>query len=84
MTVSQLRKALHAIPFQPFVLHTADGKSFRVKHPEFVALSPRGLSVAVYGDDDAADILDMRLIASLEIGKSRQKAEKSAKTSNGD
>jgi len=31
-TRNQVRKAMHAQPFQPFTLHLADGRKFVVKH----------------------------------------------------
>jgi hypothetical protein len=67
MTVEHLKSTLHAQPFHPFTIHMGDGRSFRVKHPDFVARSPSGRTVIVYGDDDSDSILDMLLVTELEV-----------------
>ena len=51
MTVTAIKAHLDATPFMPFALETASGKSFRVKHPDFVNFSPAGRTCNVYGDD---------------------------------
>jgi len=33
----RIRDLLHAVPLKPFVIRTADGKEYRVDHPDFVA-----------------------------------------------
>jgi hypothetical protein len=32
----RVRELLRASPFKPFVVRTADGKEFKVEHPDFV------------------------------------------------
>jgi len=32
----RIRELLRATPFKPFVIRTADGKEFKVEHPDFV------------------------------------------------
>jgi hypothetical protein len=67
MTVEQLVSTMHAQPFRPFTIHTGDGRSFLVKHPDFIARSPSGRTVIVYGDDESHSIVDMLLVTELEI-----------------
>ncbi len=55
--VEQLEDVLHAQPFRPFTIHMGDGRSFLVKHQDFVSRSPSGRSLIVYGDDDRFSIL---------------------------
>ena len=38
----EIRKARGRRPFRPFVLHVADGRSFRVGHPELVFVTRHG------------------------------------------
>ena len=40
----QVRDALHRQPFRPFALQMADGRSYIIKHPDFIAVpqTPRG------------------------------------------
>jgi hypothetical protein len=35
-----IREALRAQPFRPFALKLADGQSFPVRHPQFIAFPP--------------------------------------------
>jgi hypothetical protein len=67
MTVEQLKSVLHAQPFRPFTIHMGDGRAFFVKHQDFIARSPSGRTVIVYGDDESHSILDMLLVTELEI-----------------
>ena len=68
MTVDQLRQVHRARPFRPFSLHLADRQKVAVRHPEFLAQSPSGRTVIVYGRDDAFDVIDLLLVTRLEIG----------------
>lgn len=70
MTVDELKKARLSQPFRPFVIRTVGGTSLRVDHPEFVALSPGGRTIAVFStEDNAFEILDTLMIESLIFGK---------------
>jgi hypothetical protein len=66
MTVDELRKALFAKPFVPFVIRTVGGSVLPIDHPEFVALSPGGRTIAVFSTtDNAFEIVDTLMIESL-------------------
>jgi len=67
MRVEQLLSAMFAQPFRPFTIHMGDGRSFLVKHPDFIARSPSGRTVIVYVDDESHSILDMLLVTELEV-----------------
>jgi hypothetical protein len=41
MTTEQFKNTLHLQPFRPFMIRMADGRTFPVVHPDFVAQSPR-------------------------------------------
>jgi hypothetical protein len=67
MTLEKFREAWKAAPFRPFNIHTADGRSFPVVHPEFVMRSPSGRTIAVeYGNDRSA-FVDLLLVTSIEF-----------------
>ena len=70
MTLEQLRKVQQARPFRPFSLHLADGRRIYVRHNEFLARSPSGRTVIVYGDEDSFDIVDLLLVTRIEVGHS--------------
>ena len=64
MDIAGVREALHKEPFEPFVIRLADGRSLRVPHPDFVALTPR--RVIVGAEDDSWAVVEPLLIVSLD------------------
>jgi hypothetical protein len=45
----------------------ADGRSLDVHHPDFVARAPTGRGIIVYKPDDTFEVVDLLLVASLEV-----------------
>ena len=70
MKISELQKLYDAEPFQPFLIHMADGRKIPVKHREFMALSPSGRTAYVYQMNDDSNVIDVALVTSLELRKS--------------
>lgn len=66
MTNDALATMLHSQPFCPFRIHLADGRSFLVDHPDFVARSRGGRTAVLYSDGEAFEIVDLMLVTSLE------------------
>ncbi|HUI08637.1 MAG TPA: hypothetical protein VL486_16675 [Verrucomicrobiae bacterium] len=64
---SDIRQRLLAQPFQPFVVHTADGREYRVPTPDHAHVSPQGGRVSIWMDDDTEYILPALLISGLKI-----------------
>jgi hypothetical protein len=67
MTIEQLRNAVQARPFKPFVMHLADGRSIRVQHPESFWSVPSGRTVFISQPDDTVNIIDLLLVTELEF-----------------
>lgn len=68
MTIEQLRRMIHAEPFEPFVMHLADGGEVPVHHPEFIAVSPTGRTCVVWEDDsNAFGVVDLLLVTQLRV-----------------
>ena len=67
MNALTLRDVLQTQPFKPFVLTLVDGRSFEVKHPEFVYVSPKGRHMILVNDDESLSYLEPLLIASLDF-----------------
>jgi hypothetical protein len=65
-TRDQVRTAMRAQPFLPFAVKLADGRSFQVNHPEFIAASPNGREMVIY-DDAGMSLIDMRLVAEIRM-----------------
>ena len=69
MTIQQLDTAFRARPFVAFTLLMADGRTYHVPHPEYMARSPTGRTVTVYEADDTATILDLLLMTSIQFAR---------------
>jgi hypothetical protein len=76
MTIDQIRTLYDSQPFQPFVIHLADGRQIPVEHREFMARAPSGRTVVVYGKDDAAHIIDLLLVTDLEVKPAKNGSRK--------
>lgn len=73
MRTEDLRNLHRAQPFSPFRIHLADGRSFDVEHPEFLAQTASGRTVIVTLPDDSFEVIDVLLITSLKVGNGRQR-----------
>jgi hypothetical protein len=67
MEADAIREACRRHPFQPFKLKMVDGTEIAIQHRDFIAFSPNGRRVAVFGEDGAMSILESLLIMSIEI-----------------
>jgi hypothetical protein len=70
MTAEQIRNLLIQRPFQPFVVHLADGRQVRVDHYDWTIISPNGRTMIVYQKDNSFNIVDIMLVTDLEVGPS--------------
>ena len=70
----EVRKLMHADPFTPFLVKTSDGKQYRVKHPDYVAISPKGGRIVVFADEEASTTLSALHIVAVEPQLRRAKA----------
>ena len=62
----EVRKLMNAEPFAPFLVKTSDGKQYRVKHPDYVAISPKGGRVTLYDDEETTTTLSALHIVAVE------------------
>jgi hypothetical protein len=67
MTVEQLKRFYDTQPFQPFVIHLADGREIPVYHREFMMTLPRGRTIYVCQPDETVNVIDLLLVTDLEI-----------------
>jgi hypothetical protein len=67
MTTEQFKTTLHLQPFRPFTIRMADGRTFQVSHPDFVAQSPSGRTVIVFQPDESYSVLDLLLMTELQV-----------------
>ena len=75
MINEHLRKVLKEQPFQPFTLNLADGRTFFVPHPEYIAMTSKGRTVVVINaETDAIEIIDLMLGTSISVASGDQAA----------
>ena len=67
----EVRKLLHAVPFQSFLVKTSDGKQYRVKHPDYVAISPKGGRLTLYADEETSTTVSALHIVAVEPLRNR-------------
>ena len=67
MTIDRLRDIYDARPFQPFVMHMADGREVPVLHREFIMAAPSGRTVIVVQPDDTVNIVVLPLVTELKL-----------------
>ncbi len=70
----EIRKHLEAVPFVPFVIKTSDDKQYRVKHPDYVAISPKGGRVVVFADEEASTTLSALHMVAVEPQRPRSRS----------
>ena len=74
MKIEEIRQARLSQPFRSFTLHLADGRSFQVKHPEFILASPTSRMVVVVNEEGTLEIIDAILVTSLTIAGEKSSA----------
>ena len=68
MEIEKIRELVHAAPFQPCTLSAAGGTPVYVAHPDFIALSPNGQTILVYGAEDGSHtLLTVPLISQVDV-----------------
>jgi hypothetical protein len=80
MTIEQLRNVYNAQPFQPFLMHLADGRNVPIRHRDFLMPSPSGRTLIVYQPDDSFNIIDLLLVTDLEVTSTRASREPSSRS----
>lgn len=66
---ARIRELLHAQPFVPFVIRMADGRDYRIDHPDFVLAAASDVpQITIEESDGRQHYLSALLIASIERG----------------
>lgn len=64
---ARIRHLLHATPFSPFVILMADGREYRIDHPDFVLASSNDVSQVIIEEPNGnIHYLSVLLMTSLE------------------
>ena len=67
MTIKEIKRYYSRAPFQPFSLKLADGRAFRMNHPEFMMLSPGARIVHLALEQGGVESIDLLLVVSIEL-----------------
>ena len=73
-TAADLLRLQKQRPFVPFRIHTTDGASYEVRHPELFWVFPRRITIAVPANADGL-MQDMHSCALLHIARVQELAE---------
>ena len=64
---ARIRQLLHATPFRPFVIRMADGREYRIDHPDFVLAAASNVPQIILEEPDGTvHFLSVLLITSVE------------------
>ena len=66
---ARIRDLIQAVPFQPFDIYVADGRKFRIEHPDLILASSKNQSEVVTAEEEHNDrmhFVSALLITSVE------------------
>jgi hypothetical protein len=64
---ARIRELLHTVPFQPFIIRTADGQKYRIEHPDFVLAAASDIpQITIEEADGRQHYLSSLLVTSVE------------------
>jgi len=63
-TREQVRTMQTRQPFRPFLVKLADGRQFRVGHPELISCSTNGREMVIH-DDDGMHLIEILLVVEM-------------------
>lgn len=66
MDARHLHEAVRTQPFQPFTIHLSNGRSYEVKHPEQIIITPRVCYVGVGGHGEGI-YQDVAVLSNIHI-----------------
>lgn len=68
MTIAQIESAIER--GTPFSIQMADGKEYKVPHPDYISLPPKGSFVVVFDDHEHAFVLPLLTMTGLTYNTS--------------
>jgi hypothetical protein len=66
MVAEEIRKLQREHPFEPYRIHTSDGKALLVKHPDYLFVSPGNNVVYVFSDASIREVVAVPNITRVE------------------
>lgn len=68
-TINQVQAAMHSQPFRAFTVHLKDGRSYLIKHPDFISYSPDNREMTVHDEQGVHNIV-MRNLSEVHVPRS--------------
>ncbi len=68
-TMDQDQAAMHSQPFRAFTVHLTDGRSYLIKHPDFISYSPNNREMTVH-EELGVHFIDMRNVSEVHVPQS--------------
>ncbi|HEV2394546.1 MAG TPA: hypothetical protein VG146_19520 [Verrucomicrobiae bacterium] len=64
---ARIRELLHASPFQPFIMRMADGRDYRIDHPDYVLAAASDVpQITIEEPDGTQHFLSSLLVTSIQ------------------
>jgi hypothetical protein len=64
---ARIRELLHASPFQPFIIRMADGRQYRIDHPDYVLAAASDVpQITIEEPDGTQHFLSALLVTRIE------------------
>jgi hypothetical protein len=64
---ARIRELLHTSPFQPFIIRLADGREYRIDHPDFVLAAATDVpQITIEERDGSQHYLSALLVTSIQ------------------
>jgi hypothetical protein len=76
MVITSMREFNRAVPFKPYQIRMASGECFKVPHPDFVFISPKGSWVVFVDANNCPHHLSTLLIESVFPAQRPARAQK--------
>jgi hypothetical protein len=65
LVIASIREFKRAVPFKPYEIRMTSGECFKISHPDFVCISPKGSFVVLIDEDECPHHLSTLLIESV-------------------
>ena len=75
MVIESIREFNRSVPFVPYEVHMNGGETYRVPHPDFISISPRGSFVVIIDKRDCPHHLNALLIERVSLLDGRSPAQ---------
>jgi len=76
MIAEEIRELQAATPFEPYTVHTSDGKALYVKHPDYCFITPGNDRIYIFSDEVKREIIATRNITRVVPGARKPRSRR--------